>query len=263
MIAGQSVIVVLPAYNAARTLRATYKDLPHAILDHVLLVDDGSSDETVALARHLGIRTYVHNTNRGYGANQKTCYRAALKYGADIIVMVHPDYQYSPRLVGAMAWMIASGEYDVVLGSRILCGTARSGGMPLYKYLANRVLTAFQNLMQGSKLSDYHTGFRAFSKQVLETLPLAENSDSFVFDNQVLAQALTFAFRIGEISCPARYFPEASSINFKRSVGYGLGVVKTSIEFWATRHQLAHPKYLSDKGHRLTVADSAVPPLQG
>lgn len=263
MIAGQSVIVVLPAYNAARTLRATYEDLPHAILDHVLLVDDGSSDETVALARQLGIRTYAHDTNRGYGANQKTCYRAALTSGADIIVMVHPDYQYSPRLVGAMAWMIASGEYDLVLGSRILGGTARSGGMPLYKYLANRVLTAFQNLMQGSKLSDYHTGFRAFSKRVLETLPLAENSDSFVFDNQVLAQALTFACRIGEISCPARYFAEASSIDFKQSVDYGLGVVKTSIEFWATRHQLAHPKYLSDKGHRLILADPAVPPLQG
>ncbi len=263
MIAGKTVIVVLPAYNAARTLRATYEDLPHTILDHVLLVDDGSSDETVKLASQLGIRTYTHDTNRGYGANQKTCYREALRIGADIVVMVHPDYQYSPRLVGAMAWMIAGGDYDLVLGSRILGGTARSGGMPLYKYIANRTLTAFQNLMQGSKLSEYHTGFRAFSRQVLETLPLAENSDDFVFDNQVLAQALTFAFRIGEISCPARYFPEASSINFKGSVAYGLGVVKTSIEFWATRHQLAHPKYLSDKGHPLTFADPAVPPLQG
>lgn len=263
MIVGKTVIVVLPAYNAARTLRATYDNLPHGILDHVLLVDDGSSDETVAIASQLGLRTYIHDTNRGYGANQKTCYRAALKSGADIVVMVHPDYQYSPRLVGAMAWMIASGEYDLVLGSRILGGTARSGGMPLYKYLANRVLTGFQNLMHGSKLSEYHTGFRAFNRQVLETLPLAENSDDFVFDNQVLAQALTFGFRIGEISCPARYFPEASSISFKQSVGYGLGVIKTSIEFWANRHQLAHPKYLSDKGRQLTCADPAVPPLQG
>lgn len=263
MIAGKSIMVVLPAYNAARTLRATYKDLPHTILDHVLLVDDGSSDETVAVANQLGILTHIHGTNRGYGANQKTCYRMALESGADIIVMVHPDYQYSPRLVGAMAWMIASGEYDLVLGSRILGGTARSGGMPLYKYLANRMLTAFQNMMQGSKLSEYHTGFRAFSKQVLETLPLAENSDCYVFDNQVLAQALTFSFRIGEISCPARYFPEASSISFKQSIGYGLGVVKTSIEFWAARRKLAHPKYLSDKGRRLTFPDPAAPPLQG
>ena len=261
MIAGKSVTVVLPAYNAAHTLRATYEDLPHAILDHVLLVDDGSSDETVALAKQLGIRTYTHETNRGYGANQKTCYRAALRSGADIVVMVHPDYQYSPRLVGAMAWMIASGEYDLVLGSRILGGTARSGGMPLYKYLANRTLTAFQNLLQGSHLSEYHTGFRAFSRQVLETLPLAENSDGYVFDNQLLAQALMFAFRIGEISCPARYFPEASTIDFKQSVGYGLGVLKTSIEFWASRHQVAHPKYLSDKGRPLTFADPSAPSL--
>jgi glycosyltransferase involved in cell wall biosynthesis len=262
MIAGKTVTVVLPAYNAAHTLRATYEELPHSMLDEVLLVDDGSSDETVLLARQLGIKTFLHCSNRGYGANQKTCYRAALCSGNDIVVMVHPDYQYSPRLVGAIACMIASGEYDVALGSRILGGTALSRGMPLYKYVANRALTVFQNLLQGSQLSEYHTGFRAFSRRVLETLPLAENSDGFVFDNQLLAQALRFNFKIGEISCPARYFPAASSIGFRQSVQYGLGVVRTSVEFWAARHRIANPKYLSKEGRSLGFSDPGINALK-
>jgi glycosyltransferase involved in cell wall biosynthesis len=197
----------------------------------VRLVDDGSIDRTVKVAERLGIPFVVHPENRGYGGNQKTCYRAALARGADIVVMLHPDYQYSPRLLGAMAWLVASDEFDVVLGSRILGRGALEGGMPLYKYVANRFLTAFENIMLGVKLSEYHTGYRAFSRKVLETLPIDRNSDDFVFDNQMLAQAVAFGFRIGEISCPTRYFPEASSINFSRSVVYGLGVVRTSFAF--------------------------------
>lgn len=253
MIDGKKVVVILPAYNAAQTLQATYSELPRHLVDEVLLVDDASTDETVALARALGIRTLVHARNLGYGGNQKTCYRAALQTGADVVVMVHPDYQYTPRLVGAMASMITSGEYDVVLGSRILGGTARSGGMPRYKYVANRFLTALQNLLQGSKLSEFHTGFRAFSRAVLETLPLEENSNDFLFDNQILAQAQVFGFRIGEISCPTRYFPEASSINFGRSVKYGLGVLRTSAEVFARRCGLSNPTYLSPAGRKLKV----------
>lgn len=254
MMSGKKVVVVLPAYNAAQTLAATYADLPSEVVDEVLLVDDGSSDQTVSVARRLGIQTFVHPRNRGYGANQKTCYREALRAGADIVVMIHPDYQYTPKLVGAMAWMVASGEYDVVLGSRILGGTARSGGMPIYKYLGNRILTAFQNLLQKAKLSEYHTGFRAFSKEVLETLPMEESSDDFLFDNQILAQALVFGFRIGEISCPTRYFPEASTINFPRSVRYGLGVVKTAWDVFAKRLGLSNPRYLSPIGKKLITA---------
>src|SRR3972149_5865030 len=231
MMSGKKVVVVLPAYNAAQTLSATYTELSPEIVDEVLLVDDGSTDQTVAVAKRLGIRTFVHARNRGYGANQKTCYREALKAGADIVVMIHPDYQYTPKLVGAMASMIASGEYDVALGSRILGGTARAGGMPLYQYVANRFPTAFQNLLQRAKLSEYHTGFRAFSRRLLETLPLEENSDDFVFDNQILAQGLWFGFDIGELTCPTRYFTEASSIDFRRSVKYGFGVLGTALEY--------------------------------
>lgn len=253
MIDGRRLIVVLPAYNAAKTLRATHAELPHHLIDDIVLVDDASTDETAAIARELGVRTIVHTRNRGYGGNQKTCYRAALTAGADIVVMVHPDYQYTPRLVGAIAAMAASGEYDVVLGSRILGGTARAGGMPLYKYVANRILTAVQNLLQGSKLSEFHTGFRAFTRTVLETLPLEENSDDFLFDNQVLAQTKMFGFRIGEISCPTRYFHEASSISFLRSVKYGLGVLKTSLDVFVKRHGLPGPRYLSPGGRRLNV----------
>ena len=263
MIDQKKVLVVLPAYNAAQTLVATYRDLPFRVVDDVLLVDDGSSDETVAVGKRLGLRMLVHPKNLGYGANQKTCYREALKGGADIVVMVHPDYQYPPKLVGAMAAMIASGEYDVVLGSRILGGTARAGGMPLYKYVANRALTAFQNLLQGAKLSEYHTGFRAFSRKVLETLPLEENSDDYVFDNQLLAQALVFGFRIGEISCPTRYSANASSINFPRSVRYGVGVVKTSWDVLTKRVGLSSPRYLSQAGKTLlaSTVDSSARPL--
>lgn len=236
MLLGKRVVVVLPAYNAERTLEKTVKQIPGGIADEILLVDDHSSDETVRVARELGVRTFVHPRNRGYGGNQKTCYREALRLGADIAVMLHPDYQYEPKLLPAMASMIASEVYDVVLGSRILGRTAREGGMPLYKYVSNRALTAFQNLLLGSKLSEFHTGYRAFSRNVLETLPLLANSDDFVFDNQMLAQAVAFGFRIGEISCPTKYFPEASSINFSRSVKYGVGVLATSIEYRAWRH---------------------------
>jgi glycosyltransferase involved in cell wall biosynthesis len=231
VVGGQRLITVLPAYNAERTLERTVQEVPPGLVDEFLLVDDGSVDGTVRVAERLGLTFVVHPQNRGYGGNQKTCYRAALDRGADIVVMLHPDYQYSPRLLGAMAWLVASDEFDVVLGSRILGRGALEGGMPLYKYIANRALTAFENIMLGVKLSEYHTGYRAFSRRVLETLPLDQNSDDFVFDNQVLAQAVAFGFRIGEISCPTRYFPEASSINFSRSVVYGLGVVRTSVAF--------------------------------
>jgi glycosyltransferase involved in cell wall biosynthesis len=231
MILGKKLVVVMPAYNAERTLRQTYDELPHEYVDGVILVDDASNDRTTLVARELGIKTIVHRENMGYGANQKTCYREALSLGADMVVMVHPDYQYSPRLVTAMASMIASGHYDVVLGSRILGGDALKGGMPLYKYIANRILTLIENMVLGVKLSEYHTGYRAFSRKVLETLPLEKNSDDFVFDNEMLVQAVYFGFKIGEISCPTKYFKDASSINFRRSVKYGLGVLSTSAKY--------------------------------
>lgn len=231
MIQGKKLVVVMPAYNAERTLLQTYEDLPHEYIDNIILVDDASQDDTYRVARELGIKTILHRENKGYGANQKTCYQEALGLGADIIVMIHPDYQYSPRLVTAMASMIASGHYDIVLGSRILVGGTLKGGMPLYKYIANRFLTFVENLMLGIKLSEYHTGFRAFSRTVLEDLPLEENSDDFVFDNEILAQCIFFGFKIGEISCPTRYFEEASSINFRRSLKYGIGVLATSIKY--------------------------------
>ena len=221
----------MPAYNAEKTLRQTFEELPHEYVDEVILVDDASHDYTVTVARELGIHTIIHSENRGYGANQKTCYREALHRGADIVVMVHPDYQYSPRLVTAMASMITSGHYDVVLASRILGGTARKGGMPLYKYISNRFLTFFENIMLGIKLSEYHTGYRAFSRTVLEALPLEENSDDFVFDNEMIAQAAFFGFHLGEISCPTKYFDQASSISFARSVKYGFGVLLTSVKY--------------------------------
>lgn len=235
MLLGKRVVVVLPAFNAERTLELTVRQIPEGIADEILLVDDYSSDQTVRVAAALGVRTFVHARNQGYGANQKTCYREALRLGADIVVMLHPDYQYEPKLMPAMASMIASGVYDVVLGSRILGRTAREGGMPRYKYVSNRLLTAFQNALLGSKLSEFHTGYRAYSRKVLETLPILANSDDFVFDNQILAQVVGFGFAIGEISCPTKYFPEASSIGFGRSVRYGLGVVATSLEFRAWR----------------------------
>ncbi len=231
MILGKKLIVVMPAYNAEKTLRQTFKELPHDYVDDVILVDDASGDHTVSVARELGITTIIHPQNRGYGGNQKTCYREALRLGADIVVMVHPDYQYSPRLVTAMASMITSGHYDVVLGSRILGGMARKGGMPLYKYISNRFLTFVENLALGIKLSEYHTGYRAFNRTVLETLPLENNSDDFVFDNEMIVQAVFFGFKIGEVSCPTKYFEEASSINFSRSIQYGFGVLLTSFKY--------------------------------
>jgi glycosyltransferase involved in cell wall biosynthesis len=235
LLAGKKVVVVMPAYNAAQTLESAFRDIPFDIVDEVLLVDDASDDQTVEIARRLGIRCFIHKRNLGYGRNQKTCYTEALKLGADIVVMLHPDYQYSPKIIPALTGLVASGEYEVALGSRILGGKACQGGMPLYKYLANRFLTAVQNLLLGAKLSEYHTGFRAFSRAVLETLPLWENSDDFIFDNEILAQAIYFGFPIGEVSCPTRYFPEASSINFPRSLKYGLGVLVTSVKFFLQR----------------------------
>jgi glycosyltransferase involved in cell wall biosynthesis len=261
MIDGKRIAVVMPAYNAERTLEKTVRALP-GVVDIKILVDDSSKDDTAVLSDRLGVQTFVHDRNYGYGRNQQTCYREALNAGADIVVMVHPDYQYTPSLVSAMADMVASGVYDVVLGSRILGGGALNGGMPLYKYVANRLLTAFQNVFLGVKLSEYHTGFRAFSREVLQTLPLLENSDDFVFDNQMLAQCVMFGFRIGEISCPTRYFEEASSINFRRSVKYGLGVLTTTAGFVAHRVGIlklprfktgtrkAAPKYYSGIVHR-------------
>jgi glycosyltransferase involved in cell wall biosynthesis len=205
--------------------------LPHEYIDEIILVDDASQDLTAQISSELGIRTIIHRENMGYGANQKTCYQEALRLGADIVVMIHPDYQYPPKLLTAMASMVASGHYDVVLGSRILGGKTLAGRMPLYKYIANRFLTLVENLALGVKLSEFHTGYRAFSRRVLETLPLDKNSNDFVFDNEMLAQAVYFGFRIGEISCPTKYFPDASSINFSRSVIYGLGVLGTSLRF--------------------------------
>jgi glycosyltransferase involved in cell wall biosynthesis len=254
MIAGKKVAIVLPAYNAAKTLRQTYDEIPRDVVDDVLLVDDASQDGTISIAASLGIDTIRHDRNRGYGGNQKTCYAAALARGADIVVMLHPDYQYTPKLVTAMAAMIASEQFDAVLGSRILGRGALSGGMPLYKYVANRFLTLFQNLMLGRKLSEYHTGYRAWSRKILEALPLQNCSEDFLFDNQMLAQAVYFDFRIGEISCPTRYFADASSISFRRSVVYGLGVVKTSVQFRLQRWGLTRAAIFSD------FAGSRVPP---
>jgi glycosyltransferase involved in cell wall biosynthesis len=239
VIANQRVVLVLPAYNAARTLRRTIAEVPLEVVDHVILVDDASHDETVSIARELGLSTHVHAANRGYGANQKTCYRLALEAGADIVVMLHPDYQYSPRLVQALTAMVASGHFDIALGSRIISRGALAGGMPLWKYVSNRLLTLIENVLLGQKLSEYHTGFRAFSRRVLETLPYQENSDDFVFDNQILVQAVYWGYSIGEISCPARYFAEASSINFRRSLRYGCGVLLTAIAYRLQRWRLA------------------------
>jgi glycosyltransferase involved in cell wall biosynthesis len=239
MLNGKRICVVMPAYNAERTLRETVAEIDRAVVDDVLLVDDASSDRTVEVALELGLHHVVHPKNRGYGGNQKTCYREALARGADIVVMLHPDYQYSPRLLPALAGMVASGHFDVALGSRILGVGARAGGMPLYKYLANRFLTFFENLLLGYKLAEYHTGYRAFSRRLLEALPLEANSDDFVFDNQILAQAIWFGFDIGEVTCPARYFEEASSIDFRRSVKYGFGVLGTALEFRLARWRMS------------------------
>jgi glycosyltransferase involved in cell wall biosynthesis len=255
MINGKRVAVVMPAYNAEKTLETTVHEIPE-LVDIRILVDDYSSDKTVNLAKKLGLQVYVHDRNYGYGRNQQTCYCEALAAGADVVIMLHPDYQYTPLLVTAMASMIAYEVYDVVLGSRIIGGQALRGGMPFYKYVANRFLTAVENLFLGVKLSEYHTGYRAFSRKVLTDLPLLENSDDFVFDNQMLAQCVYFGFRIGEVSCPTKYFEEASSINFRRSVTYGLSVLGTTLEFALQKCGIARSRRFDSSGKKL---DSNLP----
>jgi len=255
MIGERKVAVVLPAYNASKTLRQTCAEIPRDVVDDLILTDDASTDDTIAVAKELGLHVIAHDRNKGYGANQKSCYSAALARGADIVVMLHPDYQYSPRLVTAMAGMIASGHYDAVFASRILGRGAILGGMPRYKYVFNRLLTLFQNIVMGQKLSEYHTGYRAWDRSVLEKLPLLACSDDFVFDNQMIAQAAWFGFRLGEISCPTKYFPEASSINFRRSCIYGIGVLKTSIEYRLCRLGLKRsPLFDAAVDRKLAVA---------
>jgi glycosyltransferase involved in cell wall biosynthesis len=255
MIRNKKVIVVLPAFNAERTLETTYREIPFDIVDEVMLVDDASTDRTVAEAKRLNIQTIVHNSNQGYGRNQKTCYAAALRHGADIVVMLHPDYQYTPKLISAMTFLLESGEFDAVLGSRILGGQALKGGMPVYKYVSNRFLTFMQNLLTGAKLSEYHTGYRAFTREVLEAIPIGRNSDDFVFDAQMLSQILYAGFRVGEITCPARYFADASSINFAQSIRYGLGCLLTALQFRLSRAGvLRSPLFSSLDGARGSAA---------
>lgn len=247
MLKGKKIVVVMPAYNAATTLEQTYREIPMHIVDEVILVDDYSSDETVEVARALGIHHVIrHEENKGYGGNQKTCYQKALSLGADVVIMLHPDYQYTPLLIESISHMIVNGLYPVVLASRILGNGALKGGMPRYKYLFNRCLTFFQNLMIGQKLSEYHTGYRAFTREVLESVPFMENSDDFVFDNQMLAQIVYAGFDIGEITCPTKYFPEASSINFRRSCHYGLGVLLTSVQFRLQKWHLGRFRIFRD-----------------
>jgi glycosyltransferase involved in cell wall biosynthesis len=261
MIEGLKVAVVLPAYNASQTLERTVAEIPRDIVDDVILVDDASTDATAALAGRLGIHTIIHARNGGYGANQKSCYTVALARGADIVVMLHPDYQYSPRLITAMAGMIASGHYHAVFASRILGNGALSGGMPRYKYVANRLLTAFQNLLMGAKLSEYHTGYRAWSREVLEQLPLLACSNDFVFDNHMIAQTMWAGYQIGEISCPTKYFPEASSINFKRSCVYGLGVLRTALAYRVARMGLKKSSLFTYQAAKLPRSVTAMPSM--
>jgi glycosyltransferase involved in cell wall biosynthesis len=244
MIRGKKIVVVMPAYNAAQTLRQTYDEVrEQGIVDSIILVDDASHDETVAIARTLpGIKVHVHPANKGYGANQKTCYTLALEEGADIVIMLHPDYQYTPKLIPAMASIIANDLHQCVLASRILGGYALAGGMPAWKYIANRFLTFAENILLGAKLSEYHTGYRAFSRRLLETVNWRDNSDDFVFDNQMLAQILWHSFTIAEVSCPTKYFPEASSINFRRSVRYGFGCLSVGLKFRLAKIGLCRPK---------------------
>lgn len=245
MINGKKVIVVLPAYNAAKTLEKTYQEIPFDIVDDVILVDDNSKDNTAAIAEKLGIRNIiVHEKNKGYGGNQKTCYDKALSLNADIVVMLHPDYQYTPKLIQSISFIIANEVYPVVFASRILSNGALKGGMPWYKYVANRMLTLFQNILLNQKLSEYHTGYRAFSRDVLENVNYQLNDDDFIFDNQMVAQVFNKGFEIGEITCPTKYFPEASSINLKRSAIYGLGVIKVSVEYRLSKWKIFTPVYL-------------------
>ena len=251
MINAKKVCVVMPAYNAEKTLQKTYDEIPKDIVDEIILTDDASKDKTVDVAKKLGIKTFIHDKNKGYGGNQKTCYQEALKLNADIIVMLHPDYQYTPKLITPMSSMIAEGVFDAVIGSRILGNKAIMGGMPIYKYISNRFLTMTENVIINQKLSEYHTGFRAFSRKILETIPLMENSDDFIFDNQMLCQTLYFGFSVGEISCPAFYFDDASSINFSRSVTYGIGVINTALNYFLAKRGIGHFKIFNANGKRL------------
>lgn len=251
MLNGKRICVVMPAYNAEKTLKKTYDEIPKDIVDNVILTDDASTDETVKVSRELDIKTFVHTENKGYGGNQKTCYQAALESGADIVIMLHPDYQYTPKLILPMASMMTEGLFDAVIGSRILGNKAMMGGMPLYKYVSNRILTLSENLLIQQKLSEYHTGYRAFSRKVLETIPLMENSDDFVFDNQMLCQTLYFGFDVGEVSCPTLYFDDASSISFSRSVSYGLGVMQTAIKYAMARRGMGHFRIFNPNGKKL------------
>ena len=251
MLNGKKICVVMPAYNAAKTLQKTYDEIPKDIVDEIILTDDASRDKTVKVAEGLGIKTFVHIQNKGYGANQKTCYKAALDAGADITIMLHPDYQYTPKLITPMASMIAEGVFDAVIGSRILGNKAMRGGMPFYKYVSNRFLTLTENAIINQKLSEYHTGYRAFSKKVLETIPLIENSDDFIFDNQMLCQTLYFGFEVGEVSCPALYFDDASSISFNRSVTYGIGVLETALKYAMAKRGMGHFKIFNPNGKKL------------
>ena len=253
VLSGKKIVVVMPAYNAEKTLRRTYDEIPKDIVDDILLNDDSSKDRTVDLARSLGIKTFVHEKNLGYGGNQKTCYREALKLGADVVVMLHPDYQYPPKLITAMAGLITSGMFDVVLGSRILGNKALKGRMPLYKYIANRLLTLLENNMIGEKLSEYHTGYRAFSREVLLGLPILENSDDFVFDNQMLLQVFYFGYRVAEITCPSVYTKDSSSINFSRSISYGFGVLSTAWKYMFAKHSLGRWPVFDRNGRKIAV----------
>ena len=253
MINGKKICVVMPAYNAERTLKKTVDKIPHSVVDEIIVVDDGSVDKTAIISKRLGIKTFVHDQNKGYGANQKTCYQEALNAGAEIIIMLHPDYQYDPYLITIMGSHIAKGRYDVVLGSRILGGGALKGGMPHYKYVANRFLTHIQNLLIGKKLSEYHTGYRAFSREVLQSIPIPENSDDFVFDNEMLLQIFYFGFKVGEIACPTLYNKESSSINFLRSLKYGIGVLINGFKYILAKSGLVKIPLFDKNGEKLVV----------
>ncbi len=257
MINGKKITVVMPAYNAEKTLRQTYREIPLDIVDQIILTDDASQDHTVRVAEELKIDTFVHMQNKGYGANQKTCYQQALNVGSDIVIMVHPDYQYTPKLITAMASMIAEDIYDVVIASRILGNNALAGGMPLYKYMSNRFLTLAENLIINQKVSEYHTGYRAFSAEVLKSIPLLENSDDFVFDNQMLLQALYFGFNLGEVSCPTKYFDDASSISFRRSVTYGMGVMGTAVDYFLNKGGFKNSPIFDPNGKKLQTGDQS------
>ncbi len=257
MLNGKKIIVVMPAYNAEKTLETTYREVPLEVVDEVILVDDASRDRTAEISRSLGIQTVIHSKNKGYGGNQKTCYKTAIERGADIVVMLHPDYQYTPKLITAMAGMLAYNVYDAVFGSRILAQKPLQGGMPLYKYVANRALTAAQNILMGQKFSEYHSGFRAFTKESLKQLPLEENSDDFIFDNEMITQLCFFGFRCGEISCPTKYFAEASSINLSRSIKYGFGCLWNSVLYFTAKNGVFRPRFLESSGRKLGQVEAS------